>query len=408
VETPTPVNTNGVFDPLTGMWYLKDSVGPGAPDITPFAYGAPGWISVLGDWNGDGVLTIGGVDPATMTWYLKNSNTPGAPDLTPFAYGAPGWLPVVGDWDGDGMTTIGVVDPTTNIWYLKNSNSPGAPDIEPFAYGAPGWLPVVGDWDGDGVMTIGVFDPQTATWYLKNSNSPGAPNIEPFAYGGREWTPAVGDWNGDGTTTIGVLDPATKTWYLRNSNTPGAPDIEPFAYGGPTTLPAVGGKALPGAALRAAHSVATSGSLVSQTEVDAIAAAALERLQQSGLSPEADARLSSVRFAVGPLPGSLLGLAQLKSDAVLIDEDAAGRGWFVDSTPLDDAEFVGGKAVAGLAQERPDLLTAVLHKLGHVAGASDVRGDASADNLMQAILPDGVRRTQALDAVFARAASSKG
>src|SRR5262249_13707825 len=73
-----------------------------------------------------------------------NRNTPGAPDIAPFRYGAPGWLPVVGDWDGNGTATVGVVDPTTMTWYLRNRTSPGAADFAPFAYGAAGWQPVPG------------------------------------------------------------------------------------------------------------------------------------------------------------------------------------------------------------------------------------------------------------------------
>src|SRR5262249_11254017 len=154
-----------------------------------FAFGAPGWVALVGDWDGDGVATLGAFDPATATWYLKNSNGPGAPDVAPFQYGAPGDIPVVGDWNGDGIDTIGVArpDPTPGVltWFLRNSNSPGAPDLAPFAYGAAGWVPVVGDWDGDGVTTVGVFDPvglfgqAPATWYLRNSNDPGAPDIGP-------------------------------------------------------------------------------------------------------------------------------------------------------------------------------------------------------------------------------------
>jgi hypothetical protein len=221
----------GIFDPNTATWYLRNDNTPGAPHVTPFAYGGQGWSSVMGDWNGDGTTSIGVVDPATETRYLRNSNSPGPCDCTPFRYGAAGWIPVVGDWNGDGTTSIGVVDPATETWYLRNSNSPGPCDYTPFRYGAPGWIPVVGDWNGDGTITIGVVDPVTETWYLRNSNSPGAPDIAPFGYGGPGWQAVPGDWNGDGTTSIGVIDPASETWYLRNSNSPGAPNYTPFAYG---------------------------------------------------------------------------------------------------------------------------------------------------------------------------------
>jgi hypothetical protein len=121
--------------------------------------------------------TVGAFDPGSGTWYLNNTDQPGAPAIPPFQYGAPGWILLPGDWDGNGTTTIGVFDPTTATWYLRNEDSAGAPDYTPFQYGAPGWVPVAGDWTGDGVTTIGVWRPSTATWYLRNSNSAGTPEI---------------------------------------------------------------------------------------------------------------------------------------------------------------------------------------------------------------------------------------
>src|SRR5262249_31751450 len=93
------------------------------------------------------VDTVGVFDPATANWYLRNSNSAGGANLL-FAFGAPNWLPVAGDWNGDGRTTVGVVDPSTHTWYLTNSNATGAPDIAPFVFGSPGSVPLVGDWDG--------------------------------------------------------------------------------------------------------------------------------------------------------------------------------------------------------------------------------------------------------------------
>src|SRR5207248_261503 len=81
---------------------------------------------------------VGVFDPTTATWYFRNAADPASAS---FSYGAPGWVPVVGDWDGNGTQTIGAFDPSTATWYLRNSNSPGAPDIV-FQYGAPGWVPV--------------------------------------------------------------------------------------------------------------------------------------------------------------------------------------------------------------------------------------------------------------------------
>ena len=223
-------NGIGVFDPNTATWYLRSNLSAGAPTVTPFQYGEPGWIPVWGDWTGDGTKTLGVYDPSTSTFYLKNSNTPGAPDLV-IQYGEPGWVPVVGDWTGDGKDTIGVFNPSTATWYLRDYNAAGAPDITPFQFGEPNWTPVYGDWDGDGEDSIGVFDPSTATWYLRNTPTAGAPDYGPIQYGEPGWTPVVGDWSGDGNTAIGVYSPSG-TWYLRNSLTQGPPTITPFRYGG--------------------------------------------------------------------------------------------------------------------------------------------------------------------------------
>jgi hypothetical protein len=238
--TPTRGDdTAGVFDPATATFYIRNRNSAGAPDVTPFAFGAPNWLPVTGDWDGDGRTTVGVVDPATETFYLRNRNSAGGVDFTPFAFGAPGWVPLAGDWDGNGTTTAGVFDPNTATFYLRNRNTAGGVDYTPFAFGAPGWVPVVGDWDGNGTDTVGVFDPNTATFYLRNSNSAGAPDVTPFAFGGRGWKPVAGDWDRDGRTGVGVFDPAGR-WYLRNSTSGGAPDFMVFGYGAGSWMPLAG------------------------------------------------------------------------------------------------------------------------------------------------------------------------
>ncbi len=376
----SPRSTVGVFDPAAATWYIRNRNDPGAPDLTPFAYGSPGWIPVVGDWDGDGRQTIGVFDPATATWYLRNANSPGAPDFTPFAYGSPGWIPVVGDWDGNGTTTVGVVDPTTMTWYLRNRNDPGAADLTPFAYGAPGWVPVVGDWDGNRTDTLGVFDGSTATWYIRNSNSPGAPDITPFAYGGTNWVPVAGDWDGNGSDSIGVYDPGA-VWYLKNDIAPGAPSITPFAYGVGTWVPAPG-EWNPPTTRRAAGGPGPGAASLTQPELDGVVAAAFTRF---------GAGAPAAQFGIKDLGDDNLGLAFEEKGTVWIDDDAAGYGWFVDPTPLEDSEFVGCMC-GSPAKRRMDLLSVVLHELGHLAGLPDLDPAAHPDDLMAATLPTGTRR----------------
>src|SRR5262249_30648603 len=62
----------GVFDPTTGTWYLRNSNAPGGPEVTPFAYGAAGWVGVSGDWDGNGSDAAGAVHPAAIARCLAN------------------------------------------------------------------------------------------------------------------------------------------------------------------------------------------------------------------------------------------------------------------------------------------------------------------------------------------------
>jgi hypothetical protein len=235
VPAQVPVTGNpgrglGAFDPATGHWYLRGTISPGAPDAGSFAYGAPGWIPVTGDWSGTGQLGIGVVDPTTATWYLRNSTSAGSPDVTPFQYGLPGWIPVTGDWTGSGHTGIGMFDPATATWYLRNSDGPGVPDIV-LQYGMPGARPVVGDWTGVGHTGVGVVDLASASWYLRNEPNAGAPDAGHFQFGMSGWTPVAGNWDASMHTGIGMFDPGTTSWYLRDNASAGTPDHTPFPYG---------------------------------------------------------------------------------------------------------------------------------------------------------------------------------
>jgi Tol biopolymer transport system component len=407
--TVVPAQTVGSFDPATATWYLRNSASAGAPDAGAFQYGGPGWLPVVGDWDGNGSVTVGVVDPATATWYLRNSNSPGAPDVGSFQYGLPGWIPVAGDWNHSGHTGIGMFDPSSGKWYLRNSASAGAPDAGVFAYGGNGWVPVVGDWTGSGRSTVGVVNPGTMTWYLRNSNSSGAPDFLPFAYGGAGWAPVVGDWDGNGTSTVGVVSPQG-IWYLRNSNSSGAPDFSPFPYGLGVWKPVAGVWNFPVQPMRAlgAPQSAGAGSTLEAGSLQDIVATALTRLESAGVDPSVVQLLAGASYEVAALPAGVLALTHVRSQEVLVSPNAAGYGWFVDTTPLGDEEFSasapGSSLTAlpdGAAAGREDLLTVVLHEMGHLAGLSDVGGSAADNGLMAEFLPSGLRCTQALDQVFA-------
>jgi hypothetical protein len=208
----------------------------------------------------------------------------------------------------------------------------------------------------------------------------------------------VGDWNGDGKVTVGVVDPSGN-WYIRNSNSGGGVDMTPFAYGMGGWTPLAGNFQSLAAMHLQAPDEGPGAAAVDEAALEATVQAALTRLSEAGVSSSVVRRLASAHYELAALPAGTLGLAFEGSNQVLISRDAAGHGWFVDPTPLQDEEFAAnGTALAGSAAAgHEDLLTTVLHEMAHLVGVGDDSGSA----LMQDMLAPGVRHTAALDAVFA-------
>ncbi|MBI4915079.1 MAG: hypothetical protein HY825_04470 [Acidobacteria bacterium] len=227
-------DTPGIYRDSDRQWYLKNTNAPGTSDLE-FPYGDPSDLAVVGDWDGDGIDTVGIY--RGNTFYLRNSNTAGNADLV-VEFGAPGDVPIAGDWDGDGLDTIGVYRPGDAAWFLKNSNAGGAPDLS-FTYGLTDETPVVGDWNADGIDTVGIFRASDRQWYLHNTNASGDAELV-FPYGDPATdVPIVGDWDNDGTDTVGVYRPAQGEWFLKNTNAAGNADLN-FTYGILNEKPVVG------------------------------------------------------------------------------------------------------------------------------------------------------------------------
>jgi len=108
-----------------------------------------------------------------------------------------------------------------------------------------------------------------------------------------------------------------------------------------------------------------------EADLTSILDEAICRWTASGLVSDAGV-FDDFSFVIADLPIGVLG--QTEADVISIDVTADGHGWFVDPTPADDSEFVlgdDGRLIAmtdGPAAGRMDLLTVVLHELGHVVG----------------------------------------
>ena len=230
-NAPICAVTTGVFRPSNGLLYLKNSNTTGFADLA-LNYGLGGDYPVVGDWDGNGTVTIGVY--RNGYFYLRNSNTIGFAENV-FPFGTPGDQPVAGDWDGNGMDTVGVYRRSTGQFLLRNSNSQGLADTS-FYLGNAGDVGIAGDWDGNGMDTTGVFRPSNGVIFLKNTNETGFADIA-LNYGLPGDQPVIGDWDNNSTDTIGVY--RNGTFFLRNSNTNGFAEIV-FGLGNPGDMPIAG------------------------------------------------------------------------------------------------------------------------------------------------------------------------
>ncbi|QHN43319.1 hypothetical protein GII36_05735 [Candidatus Mycosynbacter amalyticus] len=204
VNASKPAVSNGA------NWLLKDDLTEGVQD-QQFGYGFPPNM-LLCAWDPAKPGTKLPVVVSGNTWFFRASYTTGVADKV-VSYGPANGKPVCGDWNGDGIDTIGMVDPAMR-WTLRNSND-GGPANADFQYGGAG-IPVVGDWNGDGRDTIGVFETDTSSWRLRNENNSGVPDYS-FQYGGLGTYPVVGNWNGGSSDGIGTYNPGNGEWSLRNT-----------------------------------------------------------------------------------------------------------------------------------------------------------------------------------------------
>ncbi|MCL4206778.1 MAG: choice-of-anchor D domain-containing protein [Pirellulaceae bacterium] len=126
------------------------------------------------------------------------------------------------------------------------------------------------------------------------------------------------------------------------------------------------------------------------------------------LNLEQQMRLDDIELRFMDLPGPMVG--GFDGRAILLDRDAAGFGWYLDDTPRSHEEFVRTARTSSLALStrpaggRMDMLTVLMHELGHLLGFEDLDPADDPDHIMAGTLSPGIRRIPwptAADAAFA-------
>jgi hypothetical protein len=167
------------------------------------------------------------------------------------------------------------------------------------------------------------------------------------------------------------------------------------------------GPAMPILAAGEPTSSAAAKSSLTANQLNPIVESTIHHLETSELNSQQLDALGNVRVRIADLPRARLG--QTTGQTITVDTDAAGHGWFVDVTPLVSEEFswIDGNLLADPdtdAHERMDLLSVLMHELGHVLRQPDVNDWDDENDLMYGWLAAGVRRTLTADelaAVFA-------
>lgn len=186
----------GVFRPSTGEFLLRQPVLNDFVTTTVEFLAQAGSLPVIGDFDGDGFDTVGffGLNVGEPAFFLSNfrvgSGVVAKPEIT-FPFGKEGDLPIAGDWDGDGLDSIGLYRPSTSEFFLVNDFDGGP--VTTFVFGLPGDLPLAGDWDGDGVDGVGVYRPSGSNMHLSDDFGV---TERVFRFAEFADLPVAGNWDG--------------------------------------------------------------------------------------------------------------------------------------------------------------------------------------------------------------------
>ena len=187
------IATPGQYRRSDGFVYLRNSNTSGTADVRYF-FGNPGDIPLAGDFNGDGCDTVSLYRPAESRVLIVNrlggaDEGLGAADAA-YVFGNPGDKPFVGDFDGDGVDTVGLHREATGLVYYRNSHTEGFAHDE-FIFGDPGDRLVAGDWTGNGTDSPALLRPATATMYFRFTNDAGVADAT-WSAGNADCIPVAG------------------------------------------------------------------------------------------------------------------------------------------------------------------------------------------------------------------------
>jgi hypothetical protein len=130
--------------------------------------------------------------------------------------------------------------------------------------------------------------------------------------------------------------------------------------------------------------------------LETFVAEAVARFKAMGVRQDRLDAVLSFTLQISDLPNNYLGQASV--DTITIDRNAAGWGWFIDVTPWEDSEFALDEsrhelsACTAASIDHMDLLTVVMHEVGHVLGLGHTPQAPISYDIMDGLLETGARR----------------
>jgi hypothetical protein len=170
------IETPGLYRQSDGFVYLRNSNSQGVADIR-FFFGNPSDIPLAGDFNADGCDSVSIYRPTEGRIYIinklgANEGGLGAADFS-YLFGDVGDKPFVGDFNGDGVDTVGLHRESTGFVYFRQSLTTGIADSQ-FFFGDPGDRLVAGDWGVvDNVESPALFRPTLSRFFFRYTNTQG-------------------------------------------------------------------------------------------------------------------------------------------------------------------------------------------------------------------------------------------
>jgi len=205
-----------IYRPSTGLWY-GPRTGAAQIVIQEINGGQAGDVPMPCDYDGDAKADPVYYRPSAGRFYGRKT-TGGVFDLT---IGAPGDVPVAGDFNGDGKCDAGIFRASqqpNGLWYAPYSGGGGAFQIY---FGAPSDVLVVADYDGDGVADAAIYRPSNGLWYGPRTGAAAIAVQVNIGYQAGD-VPVVGDYNNDDKADVGFWRPPTTPggaglWFATNA-----------------------------------------------------------------------------------------------------------------------------------------------------------------------------------------------